>query len=205
MKTINENGRSMVEMLGVLAIIGVLSVGGIAGYSKAMNKYKLNKMFDQMSMIVANTRTMYATQTNYDGLGNKNAKQFGLVPSEMYASVTDSKLSNAYSGQVTIKTLTYRGTAQGAFVISHANIPSEACVSLLSSDWGSDTSSGLIGLGVVAADGSLPETASDTPSATYGTPTGDNSANKAGIPFSLTLASAACGSNTTKTVYWIYY
>ena len=31
-----STGRSMVEMLGVLAIIGVLSVGAIAGYSKAM-------------------------------------------------------------------------------------------------------------------------------------------------------------------------
>ncbi|MBR2136742.1 MAG: prepilin-type N-terminal cleavage/methylation domain-containing protein [Alphaproteobacteria bacterium] len=31
----NQSGRSMIEMLGVLAIIGVLSVGGIAGYSKA--------------------------------------------------------------------------------------------------------------------------------------------------------------------------
>ena len=29
-------GRSMVEMLGVLAIIGVLSVGAMNGYSKAM-------------------------------------------------------------------------------------------------------------------------------------------------------------------------
>ena len=28
-----ESGRSMVEMLGVLAIIGVLSIGGIAGYT----------------------------------------------------------------------------------------------------------------------------------------------------------------------------
>ncbi len=36
----NESGRSMVEMLGVLAIIGVLSVGGIAGYTLAMNKYR---------------------------------------------------------------------------------------------------------------------------------------------------------------------
>ena len=33
------SGRSMIEMLGVLAIIGVLSVGGIAGYSKAMLNY----------------------------------------------------------------------------------------------------------------------------------------------------------------------
>ena len=35
-KTKNQSGRSMVEMLGVLAIIGVLSIGGIAGYRAAM-------------------------------------------------------------------------------------------------------------------------------------------------------------------------
>lgn len=40
----NQFGRSMLEMLGVLAIIGVLSVGGIAGYSKAMEKFKVNKL-----------------------------------------------------------------------------------------------------------------------------------------------------------------
>ena len=28
---INQNGRSIPEMLGVLAIVGILSVGGIAG------------------------------------------------------------------------------------------------------------------------------------------------------------------------------
>ena len=46
-----QSGRSMIEMLGVLAIIGVLSVGGIAGYSKAMFKYKLNIQKQQMSQI----------------------------------------------------------------------------------------------------------------------------------------------------------
>ena len=49
MKKVCELGRSMVEMLGVLAIIGVLSVGGIAGYSKAMMKYKLNQHMQQIS------------------------------------------------------------------------------------------------------------------------------------------------------------
>ena len=48
----SENGRSMVEMLGVLAIIGVLSVGAIAGYSKAMTKYKLNKQAEQIGSIL---------------------------------------------------------------------------------------------------------------------------------------------------------
>lgn len=42
-----QAGRSMIEMLGVLAIIGVLSVGGIAGYSQAMTKYKVNRTIDE--------------------------------------------------------------------------------------------------------------------------------------------------------------
>ena len=46
----NESGRSMVEMLGVLAIIGVLSVGGIAGYTFAMNKHRANELLHQVSM-----------------------------------------------------------------------------------------------------------------------------------------------------------
>ncbi|MBR6412119.1 MAG: hypothetical protein IKS41_03030 [Alphaproteobacteria bacterium] len=41
-----ESGRSMVEMLGVLAIIGVLTVGGIFGYIYGMNKYRANEILD---------------------------------------------------------------------------------------------------------------------------------------------------------------
>jgi type II secretory pathway pseudopilin PulG len=42
----------MVEMLGVLAIIGVLSVGAIAGYQKAMNKYRLNKATNETVFVM---------------------------------------------------------------------------------------------------------------------------------------------------------
>ena len=49
-----ENGRSMVEMLGVLAIIGVLSVGAISGYSKAMMKYKLNRQAESFNILLNN-------------------------------------------------------------------------------------------------------------------------------------------------------
>ncbi len=50
----SENGRSMVEMLGVLAIIGVLSVGAMNGYSKAMFKYRLNKFSESMNWFINN-------------------------------------------------------------------------------------------------------------------------------------------------------
>ena len=39
----NESGRSMVEMLGVLAIIGVLSAGALAGFNKAMRQHRINQ------------------------------------------------------------------------------------------------------------------------------------------------------------------
>ena len=49
MKT--QTGRSMIEMLGVLAVVGVLSIGGLAGYTKAMNAYKANQIIDYMSHV----------------------------------------------------------------------------------------------------------------------------------------------------------
>jgi len=58
----------MIEMLGVLAIIGVLSVGGIAGYSKAMMKYRINKAIEQITLIAGNVRTFFGPQKDYIGV-----------------------------------------------------------------------------------------------------------------------------------------
>ena len=49
----NESGRSMVEMLGVLAIIGVLSIGGIAGYTLSMNRYRANAIADAANKLAS--------------------------------------------------------------------------------------------------------------------------------------------------------
>ncbi len=73
----NYFGRSMIEMLGVLAIIGVLSVGGIAGYSKAMEKWKINKILDEYSFMLAGLvehaddlgRNSYRKESGYFGEG----------------------------------------------------------------------------------------------------------------------------------------
>ena len=36
----NETGRSMIELLGVLSVVGVLAIGGIQCYTYAMAKFK---------------------------------------------------------------------------------------------------------------------------------------------------------------------
>lgn len=83
---INELGRSMVEMLGVLAIIGVLSVGALSGYNKAMMKYKLNKHAYQISQLI-NAVHMYQYQFRYTSTENlslvSNFQKLNLIPDGM--------------------------------------------------------------------------------------------------------------------------
>ena len=148
----NESGRSMIEMLGVLAIIGVLSVGGIAGYSKAMNKFKTNKVADNVSMIVANVKTLYAQQKTYDGLDNEAAVSMGIIPDELVVKTEAgaySKLLNSFNGQVFISQSNSTNSTDGkAFILEFGSLSKEACITLATNDWGSGYSSGLIAMEV---------------------------------------------------------
>ena len=234
MKHINEDGRSMVEMLGVLAIIGVLSVGGIAGYSKAMNKYKINKTTDQVSMLVANIRTLFSSQGNYDGLNNASAIRFGVVPNDMYTgtpatTATSYTITNAFNGDVTIKSSQGRTADDDeveAFTIVYEGLSAEACVTIATGDWGSGQASGLIGIAAgktgveegvdkILTDDSTNTTAgADLVVAAPGgqggagadADTGQVGSAAVSTPIKVTDAVNACsGSGSTNIVAWKYY
>ena len=55
----SERGRSMVEILGVLAVIGVLSIGGIAGYRYAITKYRANDIVYEVNMRASDINLRY--------------------------------------------------------------------------------------------------------------------------------------------------
>ena len=112
-----EKGRSMVEMLGVLAIIGVLSVGGIYGYSVAMNKYKANEVVQAASMLgtlaIGKASTSTAKVENYTltgaGIATADAIQgctpkanadAGATTATVDIECTDSNLTTAINGIV---------------------------------------------------------------------------------------------------------
>ena len=136
-------GRSMIEMLGVLAIIGVLSVGGIAGYSKAMHRYRVNKTIDQITYMAGAIRTFFAPQKSYDGLDSETnpevIKKAKLVPDDMWVE-GENEPQNMWGNYVNVGT-TCRTLAEcnnrihKAFYIGYNNIPEEACIDLLTQDW----------------------------------------------------------------------
>ena len=228
MKT-NESGRSMIEMLGVLAIIGVLSVGGIAGYSKAMNKFKTNKVADNVSMMVANIKTMYAQQKTYKDLDTDSARTMGLIPDELIkkggtAQNPTYTYRNAYNGVVSIhtagSTTATDNTAQTtqdskAFVIFFGGLSKEACITLATNDWGSGYSSGLIAIraagtstvgtddkaldGVLIGNAGTAAAAGTTAGAAGGSAIATPGGSTLPVPMSVTSAATACGCSYGNT------
>ncbi|MDY4885534.1 MAG: type II secretion system protein [Alphaproteobacteria bacterium] len=98
-------GRSMVEMLGVLAIIGVLSVGAIAGYSKAMFKYKLNKQAESFNILLNNalqltedlTKTVKSVDIDTDFFAKAN-----LLPDSMYYKATENRIYDIFNNKIAL-------------------------------------------------------------------------------------------------------
>ena len=157
---INQSGRSMIEMLGVLAIIGVLSVGGIAGYSKAMAKFRVNKSIDQISHIVANTRILYGSQANYADLATNTWNTVytaKLFPEEMLIGNGSSHglgdYKNPFNGNVSIAPAgLYADGDNKAFMITFSDVPMEACVDLATQDWNATSGSGNVAVKVGGAE-----------------------------------------------------
>ncbi|MDR2901726.1 MAG: hypothetical protein LBU87_01270 [Lactobacillales bacterium] len=77
----SESGRSMVEMLGVLAIIGVLSIGGIAGYMIAMYRWRANELLDTAAKVsvIAMSKTYGTGIANLVDLGIADSAGVGTV------------------------------------------------------------------------------------------------------------------------------
>ena len=138
-----SSGRSMVEMLGVLAIIGVLSVGAISGYSKAMLKYKLNKQAEQMNQLI-NTTYIYGpkidTSSSMATTGSSYIpyfKKLNLIPDGMtYAnsmavfdalktniSIYSSPKPNSQGHKIVYIAMRYDG-------ISDKNIILQSCIQI---------------------------------------------------------------------------
>ncbi len=215
----NQSGRSMIEMLGVLAIIGVLSVGGIAGYSKAMMKYRINKTIEQITLIAGNVRTFFSSQRSYKDLSSSGSaysnpnsillKKAKLVPDEMWSG---DGLVNSFGGSISIVPAlkSENDEALKAFQIFITNIPQEACIDLLTQDWASHSGGGFIAI-AIDGDGNITHTdtsvyevgcSGKTDNSTYaiGCPN-----STIGVPLPIDTAAAVCNSNSENNVISLYY
>ncbi|MBR1824971.1 MAG: hypothetical protein IJ770_00085 [Alphaproteobacteria bacterium] len=154
----NENGRTMIEMLGVLAIIGVLSVMGIAGYNKAISKNYINQSISHITQMAQHTRIAFGSQRNYSGLGvgDEVANVMftaDLAPKDMLVLDSNGEFAKPYVFKNKFKGVVSMRSAdkaivgdQMAFIIHFDQLPKAACVDIAIADWGGTNGNGYVGL-----------------------------------------------------------
>lgn len=66
----SESGRTMLEMLGVLAIMGVIMYGAIAGIGFGVNMYKINATFNEAEELSQGIIDLYSWRQGYPTADN---------------------------------------------------------------------------------------------------------------------------------------
>jgi prepilin-type N-terminal cleavage/methylation domain-containing protein len=121
-----QSGRSMIEMLGVLAIVGILSVVALSGYSMAMANIKAQKDIDQIRDYIFAIKELYADRNNYDDLSPAMLQDAGIF---------DSKNSNQY-GDWKLNVYQDSGYSYPVFRVSYGIKPNDyICRKILLAGW----------------------------------------------------------------------
>jgi len=136
----NQIGRSMIEMLGVLSIIGVLSVGGFSMVKKMQNSYDTNKIIEEISNFTQRAKILLREYESGDMntfLANAKAYPDGVSVSGS-SFVGTSDVTYTFSA----------GTGTTLFEFKIGALPEEVCMQVATADWGTVASSGFKGIKV---------------------------------------------------------
>ncbi len=129
LKYARQNGRNMIEMLGVLAIVGILSVGGIAGYSMAMQNHRTNALIEKVQLIAQQARSLY--KGDYSSLTSDSIEQL------IYAGMIKDR-KNPFGGNFHLGRSHLGSDVFGISTQTNLHtVPKDACVKILMADWGS--------------------------------------------------------------------
>ena len=116
-----ESGRSMIEMLGVLAIMGVITVGAIGMISTAMRTQKLTAVNDEVVQMVTMVRNIHA---EFDDFSNMD----GIT----IFSVIGMSDKNPYGGSYA---LSVDPSNARQFIVSIDGLAQSECKALVAKAW----------------------------------------------------------------------
>lgn len=140
---LNQSGRSMMEMLGVLTIIGVLSVGGFEIFQRSQLENRNNEL---MSNIADLGRVIYGMRRHsmeMGDFGNNYAvflNRLKKIPGSLTYNSTNANFTDL-SGAIIDATYD-----NGYAIVKVSNMRKITCIKIASNNWGSQNSNGFIGV-----------------------------------------------------------
>lgn len=152
MQSKNEQGRSMIEMLGVLAIIGVLTAGGFSLVTKVSNTHKVNVAISELTDLARKARVIARDYSGSVGDMTSYLYARNAYPEDMEYDTTGTK----FIGGDDVEFKVYYNGDSGSilYVIEAKNVNMEMCMQMAIGNYGSKATTGFVGLTVGQADAS---------------------------------------------------
>ena len=129
----SESGRTMLEMLGVLGIMGIIMYGAVAGINYGMNTYKVNQVYTEVQEAIQGIEDLYSWSSKYTEDINKYATD---PANEIFVrgcqSGADAQCKNAFDGSITVA----QRCSGRSFKIIYVGVPQSECERLQEMEWG---------------------------------------------------------------------
>ena len=182
----------MIEMLGVLAIIGVLTVGGFSLVNKVTTTHKANTVIDETGVLANKTRTIFR-EFVYDNKDSMNTTAISMDEYVSDARAYPESLALETSGfvdkdDVLFNIYAFRDSGVDYFYIQVSQLSEDLCMALSQSNWGSPSINGYVGICIgTCTNGGVVNGS-------------DNNTAKGGAKMSLDGSATYCQSGADNTV-----
>jgi hypothetical protein len=140
----------MLEMLGVLAIVGVLTVGGFSLVSKVNNSNQVNTTIDEVSSLAHKVRIVARDYTSGDGSFMKYVCKAKAYPDTLDCDLAEGSAEDdtcncsAFTGNADVSYAVATASYPALFTLTASNLNEEMCMALLTANWGSASTTGFM-------------------------------------------------------------
>ena len=139
MKNCSQLGRTMIEVIGVLAILTAVSVAINKFINNMHDKFRISRITQQITDLRKNISNRYVANGDYSVIKVQEMIDSKVIPSDM---VDNGKVIHAYNSEVTFD------GSKDTYQVTFTQLPHHVCVELAVMNWNFGGSSELYRLKV---------------------------------------------------------
>lgn len=126
-----ESGRSLIEMLGTIAIITMLTVGGMTGLGYAMQAWRANTAADDIEQAVLGVQDLYSWQKDYSSMIKADPMIKICQNDVLSRDCVNNKWKNPFGGDMYVEPV----NGGENFKITLTEVPAASCRNLVNRSW----------------------------------------------------------------------